>query len=497
MTGRLSALVALALLLPGCDRSAEDARIDVSVIGPPARLRDPANGIERLPDIVLAGAVSQGLVGLDASGQVVPGIALRWAISDDGLYYTFRIADEIIDADQVAAQLRRQFRRRDKTDPTAIADAVSEIVAVTPEVIEIRLSAPRPDLLALLARPDFTLTKKGGTGPLLIVGKPGRVVILKAGEDAAGPQRDGDEADAPDPRRIRLRGERAALAVARYAEGGATLVTGGTFVDIALPALAKIAPRDLQLDPANGLFGFRVGRASPPMMAAEIRQALSMSLDRDAIGSALAIAGWRPSLDILPPGLTDVAQPSRPFWAQAFADVRGADQRALAARVASARQIVLNWQSRAQANGPLRLSVDLSEGPGAKILFAELYRQWRVIGVDLVRAGPGQPADLRLIDEVAPVDQADWYLAHFTCALGRPCSEEADTALAGARRATDPAIRARFVAEAEQRLTALGPFIPLAQPVRWSLAAPGLNGFQANSRAIHPLAPLMGNQRRR
>ncbi len=47
MTARLSALVVLALLLPGCDRSTEDARIDVSVIGPPARLRDPANGIER------------------------------------------------------------------------------------------------------------------------------------------------------------------------------------------------------------------------------------------------------------------------------------------------------------------------------------------------------------------------------------------------------------------------------------------------------------------
>lgn len=283
MKRRLHTLIALALVVTGCDRSTQDEKIDVSVIGPPARLRDPANGIERLPDIALAGAVSQGLVSLDAAGQVVPGIAQRWAISDDGLYYTFRIADEIIDADRVAAQLRRQFRRLDETDASAISDAVSEIVAVTPEVIEIRLSVPRPDLLALLAGPDFALTKKGGTGPLLMVGKPGRMVMLRPAEDAARLERDGEEADAPDPRRIRLRGERAALAVARYADGGATLVTGGTFVNIMLPSIAKIAPRDLQLDPANGLFGFRVGRASPPMMAAEIRQSLSMSLDRDAI----------------------------------------------------------------------------------------------------------------------------------------------------------------------------------------------------------------------
>lgn len=494
----LPALLIGTVLLSGCDSASQDERLDVSVIGPAARLRDPADGIDRMPDIVLAGAVAQGLVGLDEAGQVVPGIAMRWAISDDGLYYTFRIADEIIDAERVAAQLRGRFRKLDQSDPSAIADAVREVVAVTPEVIEVRLSAPRPDLLALLAGPDFALVKKaGGTGPLQIDGKVGRSVLLKPGKDEVRAEQDGTDESVPDRRRIRLRGERAALAVARYADGGATLVTGGGFADIMFPAIAKIAPRDLHIDPANGLFGFRVGRASPPMMAAEIRQALSMSLDRDAIGTRLGVTGWRPSLEILPPGLTDLAQPSRPFWAQAFADVRGTDQRALAARVATARRIIGNWQARADETGALHLSVALPEGPGARMLFAELRRQWRAINVDLVRAGAGEGADLRLIDEVAPVDQADWYLAHFRCARGRPCSEEADTALDEARRSTDPALRARFIAEAEQRLTALGPFIPLAQPVRWSLAPPGLRGFQANSRAIHPLAPLLRNQRDR
>ena len=51
-----------------------------------------------------------------------------------------------------------------------------------------------------------------------------------------------------------------------------------------------------------------------------------------------------------------------------------------------------------------------------------------------------------------------------------------------------------MISEAEQRLTALAPFIPIAQPVRWSLAAPDLPGLRLNARAIHPLAPLIGNQ---
>ena len=121
-------------------------------------------------------------------------------------------------------------------------------------------------------------------------------------------------------------------------------------------------------------------------------------------------------------------------------------------------------------------------------------RQWRAIGIDAVQVRSTDAADLRLIDAVAPADLADWYLSWFLCARGRPCSEEADKAFAIARSTTDPALRARMIAEAEQRLAAIAPFIPIAQPLRWSLAAPDLPGFRLNARAVHPLAPLTGNQ---
>ena len=54
-----------------------------------------------------------------------------------------------------------------------------------------------------------------------------------------------------------------------------------------------------------------------------------------------------------------------------------------------------------------------------------------------------------------------------------------------------------MLAESERRLAIIAPFVPLAEPVRWSLAAPGLAGFSLNSRAVHPLAPLIGNQNSR
>jgi oligopeptide transport system substrate-binding protein len=487
-------LIALStvLLLASCGGGDGGGQVAVSVIGRETRMRDPASVLPRQADAALLGAVAQGLVRLDAGAQVEPGLAIRWAISDDGLYYTFRLDRELAEADRVAVQLRRLIRRYRNAAPGVRIDAVREIVAVTPEVIEIRLSAPRPELLALLAGPAYTLPAGGGTGPLLVDGSVGRLTTLQP--KPIGVTIEDDRLKAFARRRIHLRGERAALAVARFAQGDIQFVTGGGYNDYIYARLAGIPPRNVQIDPANGLFGFRVARPASAMMAAEIRQALSMALDREALGTALGAPGWRPTQAILPPGLTDLAEPSRPFWAQAFANVRGSDRQAFDARVQTARRIVGIWRSQHGDDEPVRIVVAMPEGPGSAILFAAIRRQWRMIDVDAVRVGPRDAADLRLIDEVATADQADWYLAHFLCTEGRPCSEEADKAFDLARSATDPARRAHLIAEVEQRLAAIAPFIPIAQPLRWSLAAPDLTGFQLNARAVHPLTPLMGNQ---
>lgn len=484
------------LLLAGCGQSGNDDRVTVSVIGREIRLRDPAAGPPRRVEAALLGAVAQGLVRLDMAAQVEPGLAMRWAISDDGLYYTFRLDHDRADAERVAARLRRLLHRyRDASLGTGL-DGVREVVAVTPEVIEIRLSAPRPELMSLLAGPAFALLLDSeGTGPLLLDGKVGRLTILRPPPVAESLDDDGAKAEAK--RRIFLRGERAGLAVARFANGEAELVTGGSFDDFLYTRLANIPPRNVQIDPATGLFGFRVARNSPALMAAEVRQALAMALDRDAIGAALGVPGWRSIQAILPPGLTDVVEPTRPFWAQAFANVGGADGRALAGRVETARRIIGIWRAQNGVDGAVRLTVAMPAGPGSAILFAAVRRQWRAIGVEVERVGPRARADLRLIDEVAPAGHADWFLAHFLCNQGGPCSVQADEAFRIARGTADPALRARMITDTEARLAAIAPFIPIAQPVRWSLAAPDLPGFKLNPRAVHPLAPLIGNKSNR
>ena len=130
----------------------------------------------------------------------------------------------------------------------------------------------------------------------------------------------------------------------------------------------------------------------------------------------------------------------------------------------------------------------MPDGPGYRLIFAHLRRDWRLIGVEAERVAPNAPAELRLIDEVAPANLATWYLRHFTCEVSRVCDAAADQALLAARLAPRPAERQAQFAVADRILTELAPFIPLTAPVRWSLVSQRLAGFRPNPFARHPAA---------
>src|SRR3954466_6884218 len=160
---RLLALLlipALALVPAACKPRPEGA-IKVVVIGGEPRLRDPAQGALLPAEAVLVQNVAQGLVRFDANGNIIPGLAERWNVSDDGLSYIFRIASthwpdgRKINAQQVARILNRYLAERSNDPLKDSLGAIEEVVAMTDRVVEIRLIAPRPNLLPLLAQPEM------------------------------------------------------------------------------------------------------------------------------------------------------------------------------------------------------------------------------------------------------------------------------------------------------------------------------------------------------
>ena len=467
----LVATMAGLLLLSGCDRQ-EGGPIVVSAIGGPVVLRNPNQVPLDSPSALLAQTTAQGLVRFEASGQIEPALAQRWIVSDDGLRYTFRLsganwADGAkVTAAQVVARLKATTAPGSRNRLKPLLGVIDEIIGMTDDVLEISLKSPRPNFLQLLAQPEMAIIRNGhGSGPYLASSGDDGALLL------ALPKRRDDRDDAAPPQpNLHVRGEGAALAVARFRAGRAHYVTGGTTGDLLVARAGQTPPQALRFDPVAGLFGLAFARRDGPLADAKVRAALSMAIDRTSLVADLAVPGLQPRASLLPPG-TEVQQPAAPEWAGQVIDQRRHEaEQAIAA---------------ASAGSPIRLRVALPPGPGYRVVFAHLRRDWRQIGVEAVAVAPQAPADLRLIDQVAPVTMASWYLRSFTCSASPICSPEADAAMDAARIALNRQDRRDGLVEADLLLRDLTPFIPLTAPVRWSLVSPRLTGFQANVFGLH------------
>ncbi|MDO7841053.1 ABC transporter substrate-binding protein [Sphingomonas immobilis] len=450
----------------------------VSAIGGSAHAADPSAGRLDTPDRLMLDATAQGLVRFDASGQIEPGVAERWTVIDGGMSYIFRLRDaewsdgKPVTAGEVVTILRRQLGRGSRNDLKPFLSAIEEIVEMTPEVIEVRLSRPRPDLLKLFAQPElaiFRVRPPGGSGPFRNVSTHDRFATLRPVFDPTKSD-DEDAAEPPPEATVLLIGERASKAVLRFKDRKSHLVTGGTFADWPLVALADLAPANVRLDPAAGLFGFAVADRTGFLADAANRTAVAQAIDRDAIVAAFA-PGWAATTTILPEQLDSTAAPATPGWAGDATAIDGAAQ-------------VTAWKS---ANpGPLTLRIALPAGPGATILYGHVGAALLRIGITPVRVPIGADADLRLVDAVAPYDSARWYLGT-AC---QPCGTAAQTAIEAARDAPTLSERSRHLAEADAAMAADVAFIPVARPLRWSLVSLRLKAWTGNSRAWHPLNRL-------
>ena len=467
--------ILIAAALAGCDRARDTGTVEVSAIGARPALTDPSRVPLGLPSRLLTDAVAQGLVRFDAAGQIEPGLAERWIVTDGGNSYIFRLREARwadggpVTAEQVVARLQRQIAGASHNPLKPFLTAIDEIVVMTPQVIEVRLARPRPDLLKLFAQPELAIVRPGrasGTGPLQPAGG-GAAPLLRPVPDAL--QADADATAGPRIESVRLRGERAAVAVARFARGQTDLVAGGGFADWPLLAAVGLSAAQVRVDPAAGLFGLLIVSREGFLADGGNRAAVAAAIDRPAATGAVA-PGWAPDERILPGQLDSAAPPATPDWAALPFEQR---QAAALARVRA-------------FGAPVRLRLALPDGPGATRLWGQVARALLEVGITPARVAANAPAELRLIDQVAPYDSARWYLAS-AC---QPCGAAAQAALEAAREAPTLADRAQRIAQADAALTADVSYVPIARPWRWALVSQRLGAWQPNARAWHPLNRL-------
>ena len=457
---------ATTLGLMACSPAPASDILSVGVIGSSLSL-----DARSAPAAVLKRATAQGLTRWDDAGLVTPGVAGRWIVLDDGLTIIARLAEarwsdgRAIDAAATARSLTRLLDQDKGGVAVRIAGlALNRITAVTPDVLELRLDHQRPDLLALLAQPDFALMRaSGGAGP------------LRASPDPAGGLRLSRDIDGDDGTKAvaHIRGERAALAIARYLRGQTDVVLGGGYADLPLAIAAQAQP--LVIDPTEGVFGLAVLRRRGLLATAEGREALAMAIDRRALIGAFRAPEWATAVTFAE---GEGVSPNPPAWSAL----------PLAQRLALARTRAL--AARTEPSQSVRLSLAPLEGPGGRLLFAMLRSQLARAGIALDPA-PVASADLRLIDRVAPSADPASSLELVECGRPIPCGPALLFALEVMERQITPAGWRYWRAEADAAMRVDLPVIPIARPLRWSLVRDGVPGFTPNARAIHPLTAMI------
>ena len=481
---RATALLPLLLALTACGR-AGDGAVEVAVIGEPSELFASGNRLAPPGELARA-ATAQGLVRLDEAGQLVPGVAERWIVTDDGMSYIFRIREmdlasgKRLDARSVQQALGGAIRGLRGTSLGLDLAQVRDVRAMTGRVIEIRLTSPMPGFLQLLAQPELGIAIAGTpAGPMIMArAGPAEAALTVLPPEARGLPAQPDWAE--DVRTIRLAAGNATAVTSAFSDGRYAVVLGGTLANLPLAPVGPLSRGTVRLDSALGLFGLDVRNARGFLAEAANREALAMALDRAALIQPFNIAGWVATTRVVAPGLPD--DPG--LVGERWPSVETAARRAVAA------SRVARWRAANGGATPV-LSLALPPGPGSDTLFVGLAGQYREIGVVLARADREKDADLVLRDRVARYAGARWFLNQFNCRVSAAiCSEDVDFLVGLAVAARDPAAQAGYLADAENALAAHNAFIPIGAPIRWSLVRSGVVGFAENAWANHPLFPL-------
>lgn len=293
----------------------QPVRFSLPVIG---RQWDPDRSVSQGADTPMMVLVYDRLLKLTGDGGIAPQLATSYNFSDNGLELTFQLRNDVtfhdgqhFDANTVVANLKRA-KAPESTIASQLA-VVTDVVATGQYEVRLTLKAPDPTLLFRLATVTGAMVSPAalnspnlqqspaGSGPYTLQQFTTDHVVL-----AKNPNYWDHDLRVPD--RVEL------IAVADDSARLNLLTSGGVDIINVTPAtwlqakdLGDTDQYDLHVnDGAQQQYMF-LNAATPPLNNPQVRRALNLAIDRDAISKALDGA-CTPNSQVLPrsyPGYVD------------------------------------------------------------------------------------------------------------------------------------------------------------------------------------------------
>jgi oligopeptide transport system substrate-binding protein len=266
--------------------------------------------------------IGEGLVSFTATAELTAGAAESWDVSDDGLRYTFHLRPDAkwSNGDTVTAA-HFVFALERLVDPKTAAfyaqfvSEITDLEAGDDQTLIITLQRPTPYLLSLLAHPATfpmhpgSLAEHGDSfarpGNLLSNGAyvlanwiPGSVITIKRNEHYWN-----NASTAIDEVRHHVLTQEM-TELARY-RAGEIDVTGAVPPD-SFEQVRQERGDELHVAPYLNLYYYGYNLTKPPFKdSPELRQALSMAIDRDLLVEKILGRGETAAYSWVPPGINN------------------------------------------------------------------------------------------------------------------------------------------------------------------------------------------------
>jgi ABC-type oligopeptide transport system substrate-binding subunit len=462
--------------------------------------------------------IGEGLLGYSAAGQIVPGAAQSWEIADDGLIYTFKIrADarwsngEPVTAEHFVLGLRRlvdpanaAFYANTITDivnagAIIAGDAsVSElgVVAIDERTLRIELSQPVPYLLSLLTHPStFPAYAAPGNvdamnsarAPLsngaykLVSWEPGSILRLQRNEYYWN-----NAATAIDAVHHHVITEET-VELNRYRAG--ELHTTDNVPPENFAAIKVTYGDELRVAQYLGTYYYGFNLKRPPFRGKpELRQALSMAMDRDVLVEKITGRGEAPAYSWVPPG-TDNYDPPR----LSYADLTQAERNSIA--------LSLYQKAGYGAENPVQVELRYNSSDTQRRIALAVQSMWReTLGFEatliseefqvlLTNIRKGQNTEVFRGSWIGDYNDATTFLNLLLSSnpanMTGYASDEFDSLMQRAAAQVDPGRRRLFLEEAERVLLADHAIMPVYFYVSKHLVRPEVQGWEDNVLDYH------------
>ena len=492
--------------------------------------RDPAEAVSRPPHMLLRGNgpepesldpqkarqdsslnilrdVYEGLTGLDARAEPIAAAAQSWDISLDGLQYRFQLRPglkwsngEALTAAEFAAALRRLVDPRTAAPyaqmlaPVVNAAAIVRgelpvnalgVAALDDRNLEITLSHPAPYLLGVLAHPaTFPIYTRATTDSALVSNGAYRLREWRAGSYVQLER---------NPHY--WQSSAVAIPLVRYEhtqDPGTELRrfrAGELDITYTIPGqqtrwIEQHLGTQLQVEPQLGVYYYGFNLRAPPFAnQPNLREALSLVIERDRLAAQVTRAHEQPACSWVPPGVANYSPQPLSSCVGTHAE-RVVRARSLYAAAGYSRERPLEVQLRYPV-GDLhnRLAVVIAamwkEALGVRTtLRAEEPRalnQAVAAGIDVQIFRASWIADYNDAWSFLQLAQSD-----FGVNLTGYHRAEFDACLARAAAAHDPYTRRAALEQAERLLLADHALVPLYFYVSKHLVSPRVQGFASN-----------------